>query len=120
MKDRFRELLDEFALITEEVLVVRSLKARADELINIASVDRNGRGAYVEWLQELLDEDYSGPWELLPYVVFRLRWPELLSQAKYRLRLVEEEGRLFSSYGRYLEAVVEAYDDDWPDIDLWE
>lgn len=119
-KNRFKELLAELAMITDEVFVVRKLKGRVDELIDIAHKDEEHRATYVELLSELLEKGYPGPWEVLPYAMYRLRWPEILARCRELLRAVDDKGGPPSSYGRYLETVIEAFDDAWQDADLWE
>lgn len=119
-KRRFQEILNELASITEEVLVVRTLKERADELVAIAEHDAEARPQYVEQFLTLLDENYPGPWEVLPYAMYCLRWPEVLSYARSTLSAIEAVEAPPSSFGRYVETVIEAFDDAWLDADLWE
>lgn len=98
-RERFRRILDELAAITDDVLVARTLKDRVDELVGIAEEDAQGRATYVEWFTELLAEDYTGPWEVLPYAMYRLRWQEVLSRAQQKLREVEAKDAPPSSHG---------------------
>jgi len=119
-RKRFQGILTELAAITEEILVVRVLKGRVDELVAIVEHDAEARDWYVEQFLTLLDENYPGPWEVLPYMMYRLRWPEILVHAKATLSAIEAEGGPPSSFGRYVETVVEAFDEVWPNADLWE
>lgn len=117
---RFQEVLADLVSIRDDVLIARNLKGRIDELVSLAQRDIECREFYLDQFRDLLDEGFQGPWELLPYAMYRLKWPEVLARAQEFLKRQEMQGGPPKSYQRYLESVVEAFEDSWVDADLWE
>jgi hypothetical protein len=121
---RFGAGLDALWELSEPLDDVRMLRRPLDELVEIAIADPDGRAAYVNLLCGLMTEEFSGPWEALPYLVHRLRWPELTSHALELLReVVAERGSdpCPTSYlERWLEEMLDADFDGWIEQELWQ
>jgi hypothetical protein len=121
---RFSARLDQLWELTEPIDDVRTLRGALDELVDIASADPDNRSAYVRLLCGLMTEEFSGPWEALPYLVHRLRWPELGEHGSQLLReVVSDRGSApcpKSYLERWLEAIIDASSERWIERDLWQ
>lgn len=121
---RFGAGIDALWELTEPLDDVRVLRPALDELVEITTEDPDGRAAYVNLLCGLMTEEFSGPWDALPYLVHRLRWPELASHALELLRdVVAQRGSnpCPDSYlERWMEALLDANSDTWIERGLWQ
>jgi hypothetical protein len=120
----FSAILRELSSFTEPIADVRILREPLEELVSVAEKNPEADSTQAKVLCELIDEDYTGPWEALPYLMYRLRWPQLRRcAATTLLRLYHERGSYpcpRSHLERWMEAVIEADMDTWWERDLWE
>lgn len=109
----FEAALREAAGLGPETGDFRTFKGPADKLVDIVQRDPENRGTYLQLILPLLGEDYEGSWEIVPYLQYRLRWPELREFAKARLR----ENDLCKRYRLY-ELVLESETKQWEATEL--
>lgn len=65
-------------------------------------------------LVQMLSDDDKGPWELIPFCMHELRWPEVHVAAQERLRN-ESDHRIKSIMAK----VLESFSDGWSDADIY-
>jgi len=74
------------------------------------SLNGNFRTAFIQ----MLDNPQKGPWELIPFCMHELRWPEVEAAARVRLMSASDWREK-----TIMAAVIDAFSDKWGDADLY-